>query len=258
MKRVETDWSGQAAHSETLSTDRAEDGSPAIRSTVVAGARDMAPIAVGLVPFGLAIGSTIASSSVDPGPALASGPLTLAGAAQLATLQMLDAGTDPVVIVASALLINLRIMLYGATLAPWFVGVPRRRRLLLATTIIDQLYFLCIDRFHRGDLDVRGRAAYYAGAAGCLVSAWLGSQYAAAVLGAGLPAAVRLDMAAPLALAGLLARSAGSRPACAASAVAMVVIAAGAGLPMGSSMLVATVAGICAAVAIERIREDDR
>jgi predicted branched-subunit amino acid permease len=215
-------------------------------------------MALGLVPFGLAIGGTIASSSTGLWPALASGPIILAGAAHLATLQMLEAGVAPVVVVASALLINLRIVLYSATLAPWFAGVPRRRRLALAATITDQLYFLCVERFRRGDLDVRGRTAYYAGAAGCLVSIWLGSQYTAALLGAELPAEVRLDMAAPLALAGLLARSARTGSARVAAAAAMVVVAAGAGLPLGSSILIATLGGILAATAVEGFRSVDR
>ena len=46
--------------------------------------------------------------------------MILAGAAQLATVQMLDAGTAPLVVIVSALVINARILLYSAALAPWF------------------------------------------------------------------------------------------------------------------------------------------
>lgn len=218
----------------------------------------MTPMALGLVPFGLAIGGTIASSSIGSWPGLASGPIILAGAAHLATLQMLEAGVTPVVVVASALVINLRLVLYSATLAPWFAGVPRRRRLALAATITDQLYFVCIERFPKGDLDVRGRTAYYAGAAGCLVSIWLGSQYTATLLGAELPAAARLDMAAPLALAGLLARSARTGSAQVAAAASIIVVAAGASLPLGTSILIATVGGVVAAAATQRAKSADR
>lgn len=215
------------------------------------GARDMTPMVVGIVPFGLAIGATIGASSVDTAAGLASAPVILAGAAQLATLQMLDVGSNPFVIVVSALLINLRILLYGASLAPWFSGVRLRTRLLLAVAVIDQTHFVCVPRFEQGDLDRRGRVAYYGGAAAWLIAAWLGSQTAAVLLGAELPAAARLDMAAPLALVGLLAKSVTTRPSALAGVTGVVVVTLGAGLPFHSATLVATIVAILTAVVYE-------
>lgn len=218
---------------------------------VRAGARDITPMAIGIVPFGLALGAMIGSSGVDPGAALASAPLILAGAAQLTTLQMLEAGSNPVVIVASALLVNLRILLYSASLAPWFSGVRLRLRLLLATSVIDQTHFVAVPRFERGDLDRRGRVAYYTGASVCIVSAWLGSQAVAMLIGAELPESARLDMAAPLALIGLLAKSVRTRASMLAAVVGVAVVSLGAGLPFHSATLVAIVLGITVAVLSE-------
>ena len=216
------------------------------------GARDMTPMAVGIVPFGLALGATVAASSVDLWVGLASAPAILAGAAQLATLQMLEEGSSPAVIVVSALLINLRILIYGASLAPWFRGVRLRTRLLLATAVIDQTHFVCEPRFQAGDLDRRGRVAYYSGAGAWLIAVWLGSQTIAVVVGAELPAAARLDMAAPLALVGLLAKSVNSRPSALAAVVGTVVAAIGVGLPFHSAALVATLVAMTVAVAADR------
>jgi predicted branched-subunit amino acid permease len=221
------------------------------RSLVRAGVRDMTPMVIGVVPFGLAVGAMIGSSGLDPWAAAASAPLILAGAAQLTTLQMLEAGSNPVVIVASALLINLRILLYSASLAPWFAGLRLRTRLLLATSVIDQTHFVAIPRFEQGDMDRRGRVAYYAGASAWLVSAWLASQFIAMVLGAELPESARLDMAAPLALIGLLAKSVATRPAALAAALGVAVATVGAGLPFHSATLVATITGITVAVVSE-------
>ena len=216
------------------------------------GARHMTPMVLGIVPFGLALGATIAASSVDPGAGAASAPLILAGAAQLATVQMLDTGTAPLVIVVSALLINVRILLYGASLAPWFAELPLWRRLLVAAAVIDQTHFVCTPRFQQGDLDQRGRTAYYAGAAGWLIAAWLGAQAVALVLGAHLPDAAHLEMAAPLALVGLLAKSTADRPAVAAAVAATAVAAVGAGLPLHSSVLVAILVGMAAGIGTAR------
>lgn len=236
----------------TTDSEHLELASPrSTREMARAGARDMTPMVLGIVPFGLALGAMIGASELDPWAAVASAPLILAGAAQLTTLQMLEAGSNPLVIIASALLINLRILLYSASLAPWFSGVRLRLRLVLATSVIDQTHFVAVPRFERGDLEPRERVAYYAGASAWLVTAWLGSQTAAVVVGAEMPDAVRLDMAAPLALIGLLAKSIGTRPAALAAAVGLGVVTVGAGLPFHSATLVATLAGVTAAVFAE-------
>ncbi len=211
----------------------------------------MTPMALGLIPFGVAVGATIAASSLSTGAAVASGPLIPAGAAQVATLQMLEAGSSPVVIVFSALLINLRILLYSTSLAPWFSGLPLRRRLLLAIPVIDQTHFLCAARFSRGDLDQEGRAAYHLAAGAWLIVVWLGSQLATVILGAGLPDSARLHMAAPLALVGLLAKSITTGPARVAAAVAIAATAVAPGLPFHSTILVATLVAIAVAVRVE-------
>jgi predicted branched-subunit amino acid permease len=238
-------------------TQQAADAAPRATSLALDGIRDMTPMVLGIVPFGIALGATIAASSLDPWTGLASAPLILAGAAQLATVQMLDNGGSPLVIVVSALLINLRILLYSTSLAPWFGEAPLGRRLLLAIPVIDQTHFLCVPRFERGDLDLRGRTAYYVGAGGWLIVAWLASQVVAALLGASLPDAARLDMAAPLALVGLLAKSVGSRPAAVAATLAIAITTVGGGLPFRSATLVATLLAIAVVVGFETVVRSD-
>jgi predicted branched-subunit amino acid permease len=209
---------------------------------------------IGVVPFALAIGATISSSSVGTAEGLASGPLILAGAAQLSTLRLLDGGAAPFVVIVSALMINARLLLYSASLAPWFAGEPLRRRLLLSVPVIDQLHFTCTPRFERGDLDANGRRWYYTGAAVWLAGAWTMSQLVAAIGGARLPEWLGLELAAPLALAGLLAKSLAGRRTIIAAGVAAVVTVAAVGLPFNSAVLVATVIalGIASIVPIGR------
>jgi len=218
------------------------------------GARDITPMVIGVIPFGLAIGATVATSSLSTAQGLASAPLIMAGAAQLSTVQMVDAGVAPVMIVVAALMINARILLYSASLAPWFSGESIGRRLLLAVPVIDQMHFTCVPRFERGDLDAGQRRAYYAGAAGWLVSAWFASQALAITIGATVPESVGLHVAAPLALAGLLAKSTTSNNTATAAAVAMLVVTVGAGLPFHSAVLVATLAGITGGTLLARSR----
>jgi predicted branched-subunit amino acid permease len=216
------------------------------RRLVWEGARDMTPMVLGVVPFAVAVGAAVSTSSLTTAQGLASGPVILAGSAQLAAVEMLDLGTAAVVVIVSALVINARIILYSTALAPWFREQSLGRRLLLAVPVIDQMHFLVTPRFQKGDLDASGRVAYYAGAGTWLVSAWLGTQALAIVVGARLPDSVGLELAAPLVMAGLLAKSTVSRPTVVAALVAGVLAVVGAGLPMHTSMLVATLVGIAA------------
>lgn len=233
-----------AVDPDTIDLGAATDTRSRAVATAMEGARDITPMVIGVIPFGLAIGASIGSSSVSTAEGLASGPLILAGAAQLSTLRLLDGGTAPLIVIVSALMINARLLLYSASLAPWFAGEPLRRRLLLSIVVIDQLHFTCTPRFERDDLDAAGRRWYYTGAAVWLAGAWTSSQVVAAIGGARLPDWLGLELAAPLALAGLLAKSVTGRRMIIAAAVAAVVNIAAVGLPFNSAVLVATVVAL--------------
>lgn len=211
---------------------------------VLSGAREMLPMVLGTVPFGLAIGAAAGATGMSLAEILAGAGLILAGAAQLSVVQMTEAGASPVVIVLSALMINARLLLYSASLAPWFSHEPLRRRLLLAVPVIDQLYFTCAPKFEEGALDEASRRWFYAGGASFLIGSWMVAQTLAAVAGSTLPAWVGLDLAAPLAMAALLAKAIQGRPALCAALASGVAVLAGVALPFNSAVLVASLVGI--------------
>jgi predicted branched-subunit amino acid permease len=234
----------------TVSTTRALAARPAAaRPLFLEGARDMTPMVIGVLPFAVAIGAAVGASSLSRTDGLFSGPAILAGSAQLTSVEMLDGGTAPLVIVFSALMVNARLLIYSASLAPWFAGHSRWTRLALAIPVVDQLHFTCVPRFERGDLDLRGRTSYYVGAAVWLAGAFVTAQAVTVVIGASAPDALGLEGAAPLALVGLLAKSTADRPSIVAAAAGFVVSVVAVGLPMHTAMLVATLLGIAAGAA---------
>lgn len=219
------------------------------RAAAREGLRDITPMVMGVAPFGLAIGATMATTSIPAEQGLFAAAAILAGAAQLTTVTMLDEGAAPLVVVLSALVVNARILLYSASLAPWFRDEPLRRRLLLAVPVIDQMHFTCVPRFQQGDLDRRQRRAYYGAAGLFLIFAFLSTQVLALAAGARLPEWTGIGVAAPLALTGLLAKATADRTATRAAVAAGVVAVAGAGLPFQSSILIAIAAGLVAGLA---------
>jgi predicted branched-subunit amino acid permease len=216
------------------------------------GCRDIVPMVIGVAPIAIAIGATISTSPVPALAGWAGGPLIVGGAAQLLTIQMLATGSAPFVIVVSALLVNARVVAYAAAIAPWFREASLRQRLLVAIPLTDPLYFTATARFERADLDQSGRLAYYVGAGGLLLAAWMGLQAVAIAAGSTLPDWVGLHLAAPLALGGLLAKVATGRPATAAAVIAGGVAVAAVALPLQAGASLGVVAGIAAGVLMTR------
>ena len=119
------------------------------RRDIAAGARAMAPWLAGIVPFGLVIGVSAAQADL---PALAgwlTGPLIYAGSSQVATIGMLGAGAAPVVVVASALIINIRLIFYSTTMARYWRGTPWWWRLAAAYLIVDPSVAVGLDGYQR-------------------------------------------------------------------------------------------------------------
>ncbi len=89
------------------------------RGQVRAGARAVAPMLVGVVPFGLVAGA--APCRAGPrrrAPPSASRSIVFAGASQLAAIDVLGDGGSALVAALAAWTINLRMVLYSASLAP--------------------------------------------------------------------------------------------------------------------------------------------
>ena len=208
--------------------------------------RDVAPLALALIPFSLAIGATIATSGLPAPAALAGSVLMMSGAAQLALIQLADAGAGLTLAVVTALLINARLVLYSAGFAGWFRELPRRRRLLLAIPLIDQTFLLAQRRFpeHRS---VTWRQRYHLTATAVLVVCFVGSQLVGYAVGDGLPDGLGLHLAAPLAFAGLLGAGVKDRSGLVAAGAAATTVAVGGPWLGGLTIPAAALVGLVAA-----------
>jgi predicted branched-subunit amino acid permease len=200
----------------------------------------------GLVPFGLVIGVSAAHANI---PALAgwlAGPLIYAGSAQAATIGMLDAGAAPAVVVASALIINIRLIFYSATMARHWRGTPWWWRLVASYLIVDPSLAVGLNGYRRLSRD---RAhAYYLGGAVLLWACWLAAIGVGATVGAGLPAAFHLEFVMPLYLVGQtipkLADPAQRRAIFAAASAALLALSAPLQLGIALAIAVGVTAGL--------------
>ncbi len=92
------------------------------------GVRDTVPMLVGAAPFGLIFGTLAAGSGLSGAGAMAMSAFVFAGSAQFIALTLLASGAGLLVIVFTTFVVNLRHLLYAATLLPHVARLPRRWR----------------------------------------------------------------------------------------------------------------------------------
>src|SRR5262245_59280650 len=87
------------------------------RAARIAGVAAMAPMAAGVAPYGLVVGAAVARAP-EPAAGLLSTWGLFSGSAQLSAMQLLHDGAAVAVVVASVLVMNLRLIVYSGALAP--------------------------------------------------------------------------------------------------------------------------------------------
>lgn len=208
---------------------------------------DATPIVLGYLPFGLIMGTTIARSSLHDAVGWASSPLMFAGASQLAAIELIDAGAGAVVVVATALVINLRHVMYSGGMAPWFRDAPAAFQFGAPYLMADPVYTMAALRFPELP-DSRSRRHYYLGLGLFLFVGWTTMTAGGILVGGALPDGLGLDLAVPLTFIALLVPAVEDRPTLIAALVGGTVAVVAHGLPLQLGLLVGAVAGIIAGV----------
>lgn len=173
---------------------------------------------IGIVPFGLVAGAAPVAAGLDVEHAVGLSVLVFAGASQLAVTDVLASGGGVLVAVLTALTINLRMLLYSASLAPKLAHEPLARRLGSAYLLVDQAYALSVVRWGDDD-DRRTRLAFYLAVGVLLWCSWQATTLIGALVGASVPESIPLDFAIPLVFLVLLVPVLDRRPALVAAAV---------------------------------------
>jgi predicted branched-subunit amino acid permease len=222
-----------------------------------AGAAAALPLVVGVAPFGLVAGAAPVAHGFDAWSAVGLSTVVFAGASQLAIVDALAQGGSVAVAVLAAWTINLRMVLYSASLAPFLSHESTRRRFGVAYLLVDQVYALCITRWGIDEGRTHERLPFYLGAGAVLSITWLSFTVAGALVGPALPDEIPLDFAIPLVFLVLLIPILVDRPSIAAAvaggAAAVAAAEAGAG-PV--STIVGAAAGIAAGTLVDIRRRE--
>ena len=214
----------------------------------------MAPLLVGVAPFGLAFGVAAGQSSIGGLVGYASSLIIFAGAAQLAVVQLFDAGATAAVIIATALVINARHFMYSAALAPHFKEFSPRWRFVLPYIMTDQAFAVSVTRFETYT-DPEYKRRFFTGSGLGLWGTWQLSTGLGTIAGATVPDSWSLDFAIPLVFLGLLIPAVRNRPGLTAAVVGGAVAVIGASSPYNLGLIIGASSGIAAGVIVERVTE---
>lgn len=205
---------------------------------------------VGTMPFGLVVGVAGAASGLTALQAMALSILSFSGIAQLITCQLLAVGSPPLVTILAGSVVSLRFVMYSAAVSPHIAHLDRRWRALIAFLMVDQS-FAMTTRYFGEPGDRSHREWHTLGACATFYVSWQASVAIGIALGAQVPAHWSLDFAVVLTFISLLVPAVRRRSDLAAAMVAAAVALAAAGLPYRLSLVVASIAGIGAGVAID-------
>jgi predicted branched-subunit amino acid permease len=199
-----------------------------------------APFVLVVGPFAVLFGVLATEAGLDVVETMAFSVVVIAGAAQFTALQLMSENAPTVIVLASALAVNLRMAMYSASLTPWLGAAPLWQRALIAYVILDQSYACASVEFEkRPQMSMAERVGYFLGSVTPVVPAWYLFTWGGAALGQRIPETWALDFALPITFLALVAPMLRTVPHLVAAFVSVAVSLAAAGLPYSTGVLLA-------------------
>jgi predicted branched-subunit amino acid permease len=216
------------------------------------GAMAALPLQLATAPFGLIFGALATQAGLDLPQAMAMTVVVVAGAAQLAAVQLMAEHAPAWLAIATGAVVNLRLAMYSASIAPYWQGATLRTRALSAFLLHDQAYALSMRRYAEAPEEgTAARLGFFLGVGVISLVAWTAGSLAGALLGARLPEAWALEFAVPITFIAVLAPLLRDAAHVAAAVTASAAALASAPLPLGSGLIVAAAAGIAVGATVE-------
>ena len=212
----------------------------------------VAPVLLGIAPFGLVAGMASVEAGLRLVDASAFSLALFAGAAQLASLELIGGGAPAWVAIMTAVAINLRLAMYSASMASFMTREPLRRRALMTYVLVDQAYALSVDRFRREGEGAGDRFWFFLGTAMPLWVTWQSATIVGVVAGGVVPEGMPLGFAVPLSFLCLLVPAVTDRPTLAAAVTGGTVALLGADLPANLGMPAGAVTGVVVGALVAR------
>jgi predicted branched-subunit amino acid permease len=219
------------------------------------GLKAMSPFAVAIAVWGLVTGVAMVNAGLSVPISILITLTVFAGSAQLAVLPLLVTSTPLPIVWVTALLVNLRFVIFAAASRKSFVSLPWQQRMLAGYLNGDLGFALFSRRFaddpRPGSPEQWG---YFYGGAVVNWVAWMASSIVGILIGASAPDAWGLNQAAYFALLAVLIPMVHRIPVAVGVVVTAVIAVATVEFPMRLGLFLAVVAGVAVAVGVETLR----
>lgn len=217
------------------------------------GFRDGLPFLFVVGPFGMLFGVLATEAGLNVFETLSFSVVVIAGAAQFTALQLMTENAPTVVVLASALAVNLRMAMYSASITPHLGALSLGKRIVAAYFLVDQTYTAAaIEYEKRPDQTLAQKFAYFMGVAMPICPPWYAFTLLGAWIGAAVPPELGLDFALPIAFIAMLG------PAMRTGAHRIAALVGGTGallfafMPWNLGLICGAVLGMMAGAEVER------
>lgn len=170
------------------------------------GFRDGLPFLFVITPFGILFGVVATEAGLNILETLTFSVVVIAGAAQFTALQLMTENAPTLIVLASALAVNLRMAMYSASLTPHIGAAPLWKRAVIAYFTVDQSYACAIVAYEKNPgWTLPQKFAYFMGAITPVCPMWYAASVIGALIGTTVPPGLALDFAIPITFLAIIA-----------------------------------------------------
>lgn len=222
---------------------------PSPKTEFFQGARDTLPMIVGAIPFGIIFGALGVSNGLSVSAVVGMSVFVFAGSSQFLAVGLVGQGVGIGLIIFTTLIVNLRHMLYGASLAQYVAHLSQRWLVPLGFWLTDETYATVIRRYPLQD-NAPYKHWYQFGSSVAMYSNWVICTLIGIVAGTQLKELTTwgLDFAMVVTFIGIVVPMVVTRPLLFSALIAGSVAIIANPLPNKLGLMVASLAGIIAGV----------
>lgn len=211
------------------------------------------PMTIVVGPFALLFGVVATEAGLNVFETMLFSVSVFAGASQFAALQTMQENAPVLVVLATALAVNLRMVMYSVTLAPHFGSLPLRSRALMAYFLVDQSFATTVAEIDRNPaMTAAEKHAVFFGAVVAVAPLWFLASLLGGMIGKAIPPEYALDFALPITFLAMVAPMLRSVPHLAAAGVSILLSLLLAGMPWGTGLLIAAGCAMATGAVLDR------
>lgn len=220
------------------------------REDFVAGARDISPTLLGTGPYGLVMGIAAADAGLTLTQATGLSTAVFAGVSQLIAVDLIGHASPVWLVILTALIVNMRFMMYSASIAPYLSHLTSTWRWATSFFLIGPVYAVSLAAFDFEKPTHNGWYVLGAGVPSWIL--WIAGTIVGMLIGVQIPDTLHLDFVIPLVFIAITMNFITDYPTVIAAATGGGVAILAMGVPLNLGIVIAGLLGILAGLLVER------